>query len=369
MAVLSPKHVLISQQIEAHIREGRWADGRLPGLRSLAQDYDTSVVTASRALQELVDRGVVQTVERSGCFVRTELFSVPTVTETWGLCLRLTPGPWRLSTEAFIRERFAQAGRRDGYCFRDNLFPLLDELSEAELTRQARDAKAAGVSGLFYLPARVGEAAAKQDEAVLRACATAHLPVVFLERGLRGDRPLTVDLIGYDDFEAGRAITHHLIETGRRRPAFVVGSPTHSHQVRQAGYLFAMHGAAVPPCVIEQPGDLPLKDAYAAIADRVLESNADAVFCYQDYTAVGVIIELLNRGKRVPGDVAVTGVEDLPIATSFSIGLTTYAFSFEELSRRAVRLMRDRIRNPNDPPIRVTIGGRLIVRESSVGKG
>ncbi|VTU02569.1 family transcriptional regulator : Transcriptional regulators-like protein OS=Pirellula staleyi (strain ATCC 27377 / DSM 6068 / ICPB 4128) GN=Psta_4678 PE=4 SV=1: GntR: Peripla_BP_3 [Gemmataceae bacterium] len=362
----APKHLVVSRQIEAHIREGRWPSGRLPGVRALAADYDTSVVTASRALQELAIRGLVDTVERSGCYVRAAAPDAPAAGETWGLCLRLTPGPWLRATEAVIRDGFAGASRRGGSTVRG--LELAADGSEADLVRQVRDAKAAGVTGLFFLPSRATEAAARQDEVALRACAAVKLPVVLIERNLRGDRPLAADLVAYDDLEAGRVVTRHVLETGRRRPAFVLGSPTSSHQARLAGYLLEAHAAGVPPCVVEQPAELAPKEAYGAVADQLLAARADAAVCYQDYTAVGVILELLTRGTRVPADVAVTGFEDLPIGNTFSLGVTTFAFSYDEMARRALRLMRDRVRNPNDLPVRVAVGGQLVVRESTRGR-
>ncbi|WP_161967154.1 GntR family transcriptional regulator [Fimbriiglobus ruber] len=364
----APKYVEISRRIEEHIQQGRWT-GRMPGVRALARDYQTSVVTTSRALQELAERGLIQTVERSGCFVRsnttatrTAAATSVTAAETWGICLRLTPGPWRQATEATIREGFTAAARRDGCQVRFDLFPT--DAPEPELTRMVRGA---GVNGLFFLPSRVSEAAGSRDEVLLNACKAAGLPFVLVERNLRGDRPLAADVVGYDDLEAGRTVTRHLVDLGRR-PVFVTGSPTSSHQTRRAGYLLALAGTGATPVTIEQPPDVSPKDAYAAVADRILATKADAVLCYQDYTALGVILELLHRGKRVPADVAVAGVEDLPIGNTFALGVTTYAFSSEELALRGFHLMRERVRRPDAPLVRVAVSGRLVVRESTTGR-
>ena len=196
------------------------------------------------------------------------------------------------------------------------------------------------------------------------------MPVVLIERNLRGPaRPLEYDLVAADDLDGGMRCTAHLLEQGRRRIAFVTGSPTSSHEGRLAGYLTASHRAATGwgPMVLEQNPGLAGKESYAELADRIVAGRADGVVCYQDYTALGLILELLNRGVRVPADVAITGFDNLPIGKAYSIGVTTYAFSPESVARHATRLIRARLRGDAGPPVKVLIPGELVVRESSGG--
>jgi len=175
------------------------------------------------------------------------------------------------------------------------------------------------------------------------------------------------DLVAADDFDGGLRCTQHLLDQGRQRIAFSMGSPTSSHEGRLAGYLTSLHHAATrcAPLVMEQSAGLTSKDSYGELADQIIAQRTDAVVCYQDYTALGLILELLNRSVRVPADIAITGFDNLPIGKSYSIGVTTYAFSAETVAKQATRLLRARLLDAGAPPVKVLVPGELIIRESS----
>jgi LacI family transcriptional regulator len=342
----------------------------MPSVRGVAAQHQVSVVTASRALQVLRDKGLIQTIERSGCF------RVPPPTaERWAVVLRVTAGPWRRATYDLTRAGFEALARREPMHLTFDAFDLHPELTPRETEQAAADAKANEVHGVFLLPSRTSDADTKAEEVFLSGCRAAGLPVVLLERGLRGrDAVDGWDVVGLDDVHGGAACTRHLFAGRRKRVGVVIGSPTSSHNDRLAGYLLAVHAtraaagrraADIPEVVIREPADLPPKDAYAAVTDQVLEHELDGVLCYSDYTALGVVLELLHRGVRVPADVGVCGFDNLPFGDQFAVGLTTYDYPAELLAEHAVRLMRERVKNPTAPPVRVAVPGQLIVRGST----
>lgn len=368
----NPKYLEVSAALEAQMRGGRWDSGKMPSVRGVAQQHGVSVVTASRAIQVLRDKGLIRTVERAGCF------RVPApATDRWALVLRLSPGPWQRATLGLTRGGFDSLAQREPMHLDSELFPLAADLAERDILPLVRAAKKQGVRGAFLLPSRHSEEEMRLDERFLVCCDMENLPVVLLERNLRGqNRALERDLAALDDVDGAARSTRHLLDLGRKRVAIVVASPTSSHNDRIAGYLYALHAAhranrkaaERKPIVLYQSESLPTRDAYAQIADQVRKFDVDGVVCYQDYTAMGLIVELLARGLSVPDDVAVTGFDDLPIGNSFTIGVTTCAYPSEEIAEQAVRLMRERLRDPHRTPIKVVVPGRLIVRESSEGK-
>jgi len=362
LAAGTPKYLDVAEALEAEVQTGRWDGGKMPSVREVARLYRVSAVTASRALQVLRDKGLVRTVERSGCF-RVAAASA----DRRALVLRTTDGPWQAGTRTLARAGFEALARRRPMHLEAEPFALAPGMSADAVAPLVRAAKERGVKGVFLLPSRVSAAETATDEAVLAACRAEGLAVVLLERNLRGEgRPLAADLAAVDDVDGAARATRHLLELGRTRVAVVVASPTSSHHDRVAGYLVALHAAGpnFAPVVIRQPDGLP--DAAARLADEVTARGLDGVVCYADYAAAGLIAELAARGVAVPRDVAVVGFDDLP-AKSGAEAVTTYAYPAEAVAEQAVRLMAERLAEPGRPAVKVLVPGRLVVRASTAG--
>lgn len=365
-----PKYLELSRLLESRLSQGIWTEGKIPTVREIAEQHRVSVLTASRALQVLQGKGLIHTVERSGCYV------VPSRIERgerYGLLWRISPGAWQPASAAVVQKGFDAVASEQGVSFDSAVLELRDSTSESEIRRQVRSMLSNGFGGLFFLPSRISDAMVAQDELVLDICRQERLPVVLIDRNLRGsDRPLEHDLVSSDHVDGGRRSTDHLLALGRRRIVCVIGSPTSSHIDREAGYLYALNAASrtlgepLPAHVLSVPQDVSSREAFGWLTDQLLAYNADGVLCYQDYTAVGLILELFRRGVRVPADLAVVGCDNLPIGHTFSVGVTTYAYPSEELARQALRLLRERIAFPNRPPVKVVVPGKLIIRDSTV---
>jgi LacI family transcriptional regulator len=368
------KYLVVAEELESEIAAGKWSvDRRLPGVRQVAERHNVALATAARALEVLIGKGIIESRERSGMY--RVAGPPPRAAEVWAMCLRITPGPWqRGSMEVTIRG-FVEAAAALGVSMAFDAIPNDLGLPEPTLRKVVRDARQAGVAGLFFIPSRIGEGPMVQDERFLAICRELGLPVVLLDRNLRGERrPLEWDLVCEDDLAGGLACASHLFETGRARLAFVRGGAISSHNERLAGFLLAHYHAirrglippATPsPLVLEYPEDPSSKRAYRILCDRILEEGVDGVVCYHDRVAIGLAIELLTRGQRVPDDVALTGFDDQAIGQEFALGITTYAYPSRAIADEAIAVMRRRIKDPTAPPIKVVIPSRLIIRESS----
>ena len=115
------KYLLLSRELEGRIHSGLWQDGRIPSVRVLARDHGVSAVTASRALQVLRDKGLIHTVNRSGCYLARNGAATG---EHFALCLRITPGLFQRAADTATRCGFEVTAKRLGLRMDDSPFDL-----------------------------------------------------------------------------------------------------------------------------------------------------------------------------------------------------------------------------------------------------
>jgi DNA-binding LacI/PurR family transcriptional regulator len=143
-----------------------------------------------------------------------------------------------------------------------------------------------------------------------------------------------------DGAAAAGASVAHLVRSGRRRIAMVTGSPWLPCSERPvAAYRAAVAAAGLPVRIV--PGGYDTAAGEAG-AEAVLARwpDTDAVLASCDDVALGVLAVLGRHGRQVPGDVAVAGFDDAPLAEV--TGLTTATHPVERIAAAAVRAALDR---------------------------
>lgn len=199
-----------------------------------------------------------------------------------------------------------------------------------------------------------------------------------LERLHRSQRPLVSvgpysegsSAVSIDDVAAARIATEHLIDLGHTDIAFIGGSADAStlsfgDARRVDGYLEALRvaGLAGSARLIEAAPTMPggYDAAAELLGDRRLRPTAIVGVC--DEAAIGASIAARRLGISVPAELSVIGIDDHQHAAMF--GLTTIRQSPKEQGHEAVRLLRDRMQNPDAALERVVTASALVVRSST----
>lgn len=186
---------------------------------------------------------------------------------------------------------------------------------------------------------------------------------------------LAANFVGSDDVLVGRMATGHLIELGRKRIAHIGGRNSSPSIDRLRGYRDTLYGAGL----VQPEGYFVSSEKVEETGDRVgyllmqqllqLEPRPDAVFCYNDLTALGAIDAVLKAGLRVPEDIAVVGCGNLRYANYLRVPLTSIDHGTQELGRAAGQLALELAANSEQEPKTMLLPPALVQRASTVGFG
>lgn len=160
------------------------------------------------------------------------------------------------------------------------------------------------------------------------------------------------------------ALVEHLESLGHRRLALISGPPDWSSaRGRQHAYESAIDRLGLQSAG-ELHGDWSAGSGYRALAELDTLPDATAIVAANDQMALGAMLALKERGLRIPDDVSVVGVDDIPEAAYYDPPLTTLRNDFDTTGRMAVRRLIARIEGTPPPPSEER-PPLLVVRRSS----
>jgi LacI family transcriptional regulator len=90
-----------------------------------------------------------------------------------------------------------------------------------------------------------------------------------------------------------------------------------------------------------------------------------ALFCYNDLVAVGALQACAELGRHVPGDIAIVGYDDVPLAALVSPSLTTCRVPRTDLGSLAVQALIDRLRDCPTGCQPIILEPELVLRSSA----
>ncbi|WP_449194191.1 LacI family DNA-binding transcriptional regulator [Actinomadura fibrosa] len=233
---------------------------------------------------------------------------------------------------------------------------LSSDRSAAKERRSLELLEEQNTAGVLIIP--VGLRAA--DVTRLRA---AGLAVVLIDHG-----ELDACAAQVDHVAGGEIAAAHLLGLGRERILFVTGSPEPRPCVERrdgAARTVAEAGFRRPDTLVQEalsPGE------GQAAAQRIVRMSPlpDGVFCANDLLAIGLVNELTRLGVRVPEDIAVVGYDDIELAASAAVPLTTIRQPRRELGWEAAELALAEMREGKAHQHRqVVLAPELRIRESA----
>ena len=192
------------------------------------------------------------------------------------------------------------------------------------------------------------------------------IPVVLMDRQVPG---VDVDIVRSDSEEGAYRITEHLLSLGHQRIAMLAGPQSVSTSIdRVNGYRRAFREAGLSKSAEQIFWGEFTQEAGYKMAQQMLTELPDvtALVAANNFIAIGAM-QLLNEKKlRVPEDIALVTVDDIPPALTITPFFTVATQSALEMGKQAAQLLLDRVIGTIDTPYQeIILPVQITIRASS----
>ncbi|MFH0991216.1 MAG: GntR family transcriptional regulator [bacterium] len=360
MNVSAPLYVQVANDIKAKIVSGALKAGdQLATQSELAKQYSVSLITIKKAISELIREGVVYARAGKGTYITKSTNRVDfSKLKTIGFVLRDLESPFfsrilssvekTLSEERYNLLLSSTAGRDDK---EDTMIQHFLEI---------------GVSGLIIASMSREYIASP----IIRQLHREHFPYVVVS--YIADEDITY--VGTDHEEGAFIATEHLISLGYKKIGYINGVSGERGSLlgdlRKKGFLRALHHHKMeysPKYEYrfqlrgewnDYQSGYQIGLEFSSASDR-----PDAIFAFDDLSALGFQKAVLDKGLGVPKDIAIVGFDDIRRGVTAPVPLTTVHQPLAEIGEAAVDIL---LRTITGQPVqtRRILKPSLVIRES-----
>jgi LacI family transcriptional regulator len=177
--------------------------------------------------------------------------------------------------------------------------------------------------------------------------------------------------IGNDVVNAGRMAAQHLLDSGCRHPVFLNATKPldsfSSFVSLRNGFVAVLkeNGFSKPSQHVIYSG-LTIEAGYAAYHRiSISHTKVDGIFCANDMCALGVMSAADELGVVAGRDLALVGIDDIPLSKVPRISLTSIRQPHEQVARTAVDILIDSFENDVRPEGSQKFQPELVIRGTS----
>ncbi len=177
--------------------------------------------------------------------------------------------------------------------------------------------------------------------------------------------------VDIDNRKAAQMAVTHLLRMGHLHTACITNAPLTyvAAADRLQGYRDALYSFGIP---FEKRrvryGDFSPESGYEQMKS-LLEEKMDlsAVFVASDVVAFGAMTAIRECGLFIPGDIALVGFDDVPVARFVEPSLTTVQLPVMELAQKASEMIVQLVHEQQPACSQVLLEANLLVRKSCGG--
>ncbi|NBC68865.1 substrate-binding domain-containing protein [Paenibacillus sacheonensis] len=326
-------------------------DGRLSSEAEYAKLLGVSSITVRKALNDLVNEGIIYRVRGKGSFVASN--PEPAPERTFGYVTFIIAAGHEMYDSSHMQIiKGIQSYLSQQNCKLIIEFVENDFDQERELVGKLIQSDNCGL--LIYSG---NPNAAKGYLKELRNNA---IPYVMIDRVPSG---YSVDCITCNNYDGVYEAVQHLIANGHRNIGFAAFDFHLSSEIeRYNGYRRAMFDAKLDAseALLFFQHDLD----YAFLVDEIEKGNLTALFCANDRRALEVIDRLSAYGIVMPEQLSIMGFDDFENSKFAKVPLSTVKQNFEALGHEGAKLLFEMWKHPARIQKKIALSTELVLRDS-----
>ncbi|HEY3328583.1 MAG TPA: LacI family DNA-binding transcriptional regulator [Capsulimonadaceae bacterium] len=174
-----------------------------------------------------------------------------------------------------------------------------------------------------------------------------------------------VDCVVSDNFHAARDVVRHLAERGHRRIGHIPGCDYFNGRERRSGYLAGLDEFGLPHDLETDEAVGYNEETGYKGANLLLDlpEPPSAIFTGNDLSGAGAYHAIIDRGLRVPEDIALVGFGNEREAVA--LRMTTVDQDAQRMGQMAVERVFARMKDPTLPVETLVAPAELIVRRTT----
>lgn len=340
-----PKYILVQKKIKQAIKNKKIVN-KLPGERTLAKEFGYSYMTIRKAVDNLVNEGVLYKLPTKGTYVADR-----------------KTGRKKTKIIGYFLDSSIVAGLTSPY------YSLIFNSLEKKASKH-------GYSLIYF--SDIGGANSLQHmnniDGVIISCfprienivhdVNQHLPVVVMDNS-SSDK--TIPSVIIDNFNGVSKSVDYLCSLGHKRIGFMTGlEDSDVGKNRYAGYMSGLsnHGLTMNEKLVFR-GDYSFESgAKGADYFLSLKKPPSAIMCANDAMAIATIRQALQRGFNVPDDISVMGFDDIPVASQIHPTLTTLAAPIDKITETAFNMLISLMNGEKSESKHIALSAELVTRGS-----
>jgi LacI family transcriptional regulator len=189
-------------------------------------------------------------------------------------------------------------------------------------------------------------------------------PVILFDRYFEGGNH---DYVMLDNFQCSYKAVQHLVEQGYKEIGFItINSLQSQMQERLHGYEKATEDNGLHHYVKEVGFHMDDNNVVEHIVDFLQRKiKLDAVIFSTNYLGVNGLKAIKKMGLAIPKDIAVISFDDNVVFELHTPAITAIEQPIEAMSVQLINILLDKLASKNIINHKVTIPGKLVIREST----